>query len=198
MVRHGLASILARVDSIEVVGEASSAEEALSLIPRAHPGVCLSEVRLPKMNGIHLCAEIARRHPFIRTVLLSSLGDSLTVDAAFDAGARGFLLKTSAPAVIVKAIGAVAAGDVVLDPDLQARPGTYGGSRKLAKGAFDLTPQELRVLQHLPRGLTNRGIGDALGITEETVKTHIKRILFKLGARDRTEALAIAHREGLL
>jgi DNA-binding NarL/FixJ family response regulator len=199
VVRVGVGAIVTGAEAIAVVGEAGGAEEALRAIPRARPHVCLVEVRLPDTSGIQLCAQITRRHPEVHTIMLSAQGDALTVDAAFEAGARGFVLKTSEPSIIVEAIAAVASGEVVLDPDLETRFGSsFGGSRKLAKGPFDLTPQELRVLDYLPRGLTNKEIGDELGIAEDTVKTHIRRILFKLKARHRAEAVAIAHRERLL
>jgi DNA-binding NarL/FixJ family response regulator len=198
VVREGVAAILADANEIELVGAAGSGKEALWMMPRVRPGICLVDVRLPEMSGIELCSAITRRHPGVRTIMLSAQGDSLTIDAAFAAGARGFLLKTSDPSVIVATILAVASGDVVLDPVLEARSAPYGGSGKSAKGPFGLSPQEMRVLEYLPRGLTNKEIGDELGIAEGTVKTHIGRILFKLEARHRAEAVAIAHREGLL
>jgi DNA-binding NarL/FixJ family response regulator len=196
VVRAGLAAILENADDLHVGGEVGSAEAALEVMAEVQPHVCLVDVRLPGMSGIELSAEIARRYPDVRSIALSAQGDAITVDSAFEAGARGFVLKTSEPSVIVHAIRAVASGEVVLDPALEARAGSFGG--RLSKGPFGLTPQEMRVLEHLPRGLTNKRIGESLGITEDTVKTHIKRILFKMKAHDRAEAVAIAHREGLL
>jgi DNA-binding NarL/FixJ family response regulator len=197
VVREGLTSILADVDDIQVVGVAATGAAALEVVARMRPDVCLTDLHLPDMTGIDLCAAIDRSHPEVRTILLSSRGDGLTFDAAFSAGARGFVLKSSDPGAITDAIRVVAGGDVVVDAVLTAR-GERTGNPGLAKGPFGLTAQELRVLEQLPRGLTNKGIGTVLNISEDTVKTHLKRILFKLRAHDRAEAVAIAHREGLL
>lgn len=196
VVRQGVAAILSEAPDLLVVAEASTAGAALDSVRSGRPDVCITDVRLPDMTGIALCAEMARLHPSVRSIVLSEQRDGLTVDGAFQAGARGFVLKSSDPSVLVETVRLVARGEVVLDPRLAA--GEETEDDKGPKGPFGLTSQELRVLEHLPLGLTNKGIGAALDISEDTVKTHLKRILFKLNAHDRAEAVAIAHREGLV
>lgn len=196
VIREGVTAILTESPDLVVVGEADTAIAALECAGAVRPDVCLTDVRLPDMSGIALCAELRLLHPSIRTVVLSEQGDALTVDQAFHAGARGFVLKSSEPSVLLGTIRLVARGEVVLDPRL-AR-GEASEDDKIPKGPFGLTHQELRILEQLPLGLTNKGIAAALDISEDTVKTHLKRILFKLRAHDRAEAVAIAHREGLL
>jgi DNA-binding NarL/FixJ family response regulator len=116
---------------------------------------------------------------------------------AFAAGAKGFVMKESQPAVLRDAVRVVSQGETFTDPRVGAKLVALASRNRRAKGPFGLTIQEMRVVEQLPRGLTNREIGSELGIAEDTVKTHLRHALRKLNARDRVEAAAIALREGL-
>lgn len=149
------------------------------------------------MSGTEACSEILRRRPDTRVVMLTSFASTGALVQAFSAGAKGFVMKESQPAVLRDAVRAVAQGDTFTDPRVGAKLVALASRNRRTKGPFGLTLQEMRVLELLPRGLTNREIGNELGITEDTVKTHLRHALRKLKARDRVEAAAIALREGL-
>jgi DNA-binding NarL/FixJ family response regulator len=155
------------------------------------------DVRLPGASGIEACTDLATRVPGARVVMLTSFPNEGVMMSAFAAGARGFVLKESEPPVIRQAVRTVADGDTFADPKIAGKLVALATGGRRAKGPFDLTVQEMRVLELLPRGLTNHEIGDRLGIGENTVKTHLRNLMRKLDARDRVEAAAIALREGL-
>jgi DNA-binding NarL/FixJ family response regulator len=192
VVRAGLITVLSDDERLRVVGEAEDAADALCCIEETKPAIVITSTVLPDVEGIELCRHLVSRHPEVPVILLSPRFDELSVSSALALGAAGFLVTTSDPITIRQATRVVAAGGVFLDPTVVARRQT------IAQGPFGLTPGELKVLEQLPRGLTNKSIGVALSIAEDTVKTHMRRILFKLEARDRAQAVAIALREGVL
>lgn len=197
VVREGLISILASDPGLVVCGQAGTAPEAVAEAVRLSPHVVVLDGRIPGATGVELCAELAARAPSARVVMLTSFPNDGVMVNAFSAGARGFVLKESDPAVIRQAVRSVAEGVTFADPKVADKLVALATRGRRAKGPFDLTLQEMRVLELLPRGLTNHEIGDRLGIGENTVKTHLRNLMRKLNARDRVEATAIALREGL-
>lgn len=197
VVREGLIAILGDDPEFAVCGQAGNATEALAEAERLHPDVVVLDVRLPGATGIEVCKDLATNVPATRVVMLTSFPNDGVMMNAFAAGARGFVLKESEPAVIRQGVRTVAEGGTYADPKVAGKLVALATKGRRAKGPFDLTLQEMRVLELLPRGLTNHEIGDRLGIGENTVKTHLRNLMRKLGARDRVEAAAIALREGL-
>lgn len=197
VVREGLISILAEDPGVVVCGQAGSATEALAQAVRLRPHVVVLDGRVPGATGVEMCTDLASRVPASRVVMLTSFPNDGVMMSAFAAGARGFVLKESEPVVIRQAVRSVAEGATFADPKVAGKLVALATRGRRAKGPFDLTLQEMRVLELLPRGLTNHEIGDRLGIGENTVKTHLRNLMRKLNARDRVEAAAIALREGL-
>ena len=197
IVREGLAAVLSAEPDFTVVGQAESAERALAEVDRLRPDVVLLDIRLPGMSGTEACEELSRRHPNTRVIVLTSFASTGSLVQSFSAGAKGFVLKESQPAVLREAVRVVGNGGTFTDPRVGAKLAAMASRNRRAKGPFGLTIQEMRVIELLPRGLTNREIGGELGISEDTVKTHVRHALRKLNARDRVEAAAIALREGL-
>jgi DNA-binding NarL/FixJ family response regulator len=195
VVREGLAAVLSGEPNFSIVGEADTGEAALREVERLRPDVVMLDHRLPGMSGTEACALLMRRYPALRVVILTSYPHEGAMLSAFSAGASGFVLKESEPSTLRDAVRSVAAGESFTDPKVSVKAGAMTSRR--AKGPFGLSMQEMRVLEHLPRGLTNREIGAQLGISEETVKTHLRNVLRKLGAKDRAEAASIAIRKGL-
>jgi len=197
VVREGVTSILAADPELRVVGDAGSGEEALRRATATHPDVLVIDVRLPGMSGVEVCTVLQERNPRIRTVVLTAFpGDGVLMEA-LAAGARGFVLKESGPAVLRDAVHAVARGDTYVDPRVTAKLVALLTRGRRAKGPFGLTVQELRVVALLPRGLTNRQIGDQLGVSEATIKSHLYSAMRKLHASNRAQVVAVAEREGL-
>jgi DNA-binding NarL/FixJ family response regulator len=197
IVREGLAAVLDDEPDFSIVGQAESGEQALQEVGATRPDLVVMDVRLPGISGIEACEKLVARHPGTRVLMLTSFPNSGTVVRAFSAGASGFVLKESESTVLRQAVRAVAAGETYADPRVAAKLAALASHRKRAKGPHGLTLQEMRVLEMLPRGLSNSDIGAELGITEHTVKSHIRNVKQKLKARDRAEAAAIAMKEGL-
>ncbi len=197
VVREGLVALLGDEPDFVVAGQATTAAEALTEAARLRPDVVVMDVRLPDRTGVEACADLARQVPAAHVVMLTSFPNDGVMMGSFAAGARGFVLKESQPAIIRQAVRTVSDGGTYADPRIAGKLVALATRGRRAKGPFDLTVQEMRVLELLPRGLTNREIGDRLGIGENTVKTHVRNLMRKLDARDRVEAAAIAMREGL-
>lgn len=197
IVREGLTAVLSDDPDFRVVGEADSGETALLEADRLKPDVVLIDLRLPGMNGTDACAELTKRHPQTAVIILSSHPNQGAIVTAFSSGAKGLVLKESEPSVYRQAVRAVAQGETFTDQKIAHRFVALASQKRRAKGPFGLSMQEMRVLEHLPRGLTNKEIGVELGITEDTVKSHLRGVLRKLNARDRAEAASIAIRKGL-
>ncbi|MCD0449560.1 response regulator transcription factor [Actinocorallia sp. API 0066] len=198
LVRTTLRALLAAEPGLTVVGEAASGHRTVEGVRALRPDVVLMDVRMPGWDGVRATREIAAWDPpRPRVLVLTTFDLDDIVDDAIAAGADGFLLKRATPEEIVSAVRTVASGDAVLAPrvtrrllrDLAARP-------RPAPLPVPLTDREEAVLRALTEGLSNPEIADALTISLETVKTHIKSILLKLGVRDRTQAVIWAYRTG--
>ena len=202
MVREGLRAMLDRAPEVEVVGEAEDAASALAVIDESQPDAVLLDVRLGSESGLEACRRINERHPDVSVVFLTVYEEEQYVFEALRAGGRGYVLKSASRDDIVRTLKAVQDGRVVVDPALTGQIALQAVSalngRRWPGAAQQLTPREGEVLDQLARGLSNHEIAASLYITEETVKSHVKAILRKLGARDRAQALSIALRQGLV
>jgi len=195
VVREGLRTFLRLQDGIEVVGEAADGTEAVAAARELEPDVVLMDLVMPLLDGVEAMRRIREARPQTRVIVLTSFTDDDKLLAAVRAGAAGYLLKTAPPQEVVRAIRAAHVGDAVLDPSAAGRLlEALAGPRE----PQPLTPRERQILTLLGRGMTNKAIARDLGISEKTVKTHVGRILSKLGVTDRTQAALYAVREGLI
>jgi DNA-binding NarL/FixJ family response regulator len=207
MVRAGFAALLGAQPDIDVVGQAANGEEAVEVVQRTQPDVVLMDVRMPVLDGIGATRRIvdsgARESGRPRIVMLTTFDIDTYVLEAIRAGASGFLLKDAVPDDLVAAVRVVAAGDALLAPSVTrklierfaALPDTCSKSPPSLAG---LTQREREVLREVARGSSNGEIASALFIAEQTVKTHVSRVLGKLGLRDRAQAVVIAYESGLV
>jgi two-component system response regulator DevR len=199
LVRRGIRDLLANEDDLEVVGEAASAQEALTRIPGARPDVALLDVRLgggpEASNGIEVCRDIRSAHPHVACLMLTSFSDDEALFASIMAGAAGYLLKQVHGNDLVGGIRQVAAGESLLDPAVTARVLDRLRNPPIDTDPLeDLTPQEKRILTLISDGKTNRQIGEEMYLAEKTVKNYVSRLLAKLGMARRSEAAAYAAR----
>ena len=192
IVRRGVAELIGAEPDLEVVGEASTAAEAIRRIPAAQPDVAVLDARLPDGSGIEVCREVRAEHPEIRCLILTSYDDDEAIFAAVLAGASGYVLKQIRAAHLLDAIRQVAAGRSLLDPDV-----TEALLRRIRNGTKEdprlasLNEQERRILDLITEGLTNREIGDRLFLAEKTVKNNVSVLLAKLGMQRRTQVAAL-------
>jgi two-component system NarL family response regulator len=191
VVRAGLASMLSTIPGLAVCGAASTAEEALQLIDAEQPDVLLLDLRMPGMNGIELLKVIRAKPLPPRSVVLTSYESDEEIYRAIEAGAQGYLLKSTPQAEIVAAIQAVHGGRHYIPPRIAARL-----AERMVRSA--LTQRELEILEMVVRGLTNKQIGNALQISENTARNHINSIIRKLDVSGRTEAATAAIQQGLV
>ncbi|MFK8024523.1 MAG: response regulator [Ilumatobacter sp.] len=203
MVRTGFRMILESESDISVVGEAGDGIDAVDMIDRAQPDVILMDVRMPRMDGIEACERICQTDTRARVMMLTTFDLDDYVHTALRAGASGFLLKDAPPEQLVDAIRVVAAGDALLAPsvtrllidEVARRP---AGQPEAFPGITDLTARESEVIALMARGMNNSEIAAQLFLGEATVKTHVGRILAKLGARARVQAVLAAYESGLV
>lgn len=192
LVRRGLREILTDAGQIEIVGESGSAREAVRGISTLRPRVALLGVRLPDGSGIEVCREVRARDPAIRVIILSSYDDPESRAAAVRAGASAYVLKQIQGTDLADVVHRVAAGETLTGPRPAVRAPARSVPRRREEGAarptVDLTPQEERVLDLIVEGLTNRQIGERLGIAEKTVKNHVTSLMAKLRVERRTQA----------
>jgi DNA-binding NarL/FixJ family response regulator len=200
MMRAGFRAVLEAAGDIEVVGEASTGEEAVDAATMHNPDVVLMDIRMPGIDGI----EATRRLPRQRVLILTTFGlDEYIIDA-LRAGASGFLLKDAPTQEVVQAVRSVAAGDAVLSPAVTRQLLDQVGRRlpaavSRAPGALaELTDREQQVLRMIAAGFSNAEIADALVLSEATVKSHVSNLLGKLGLRDRVQAVIYAYETGLI
>lgn len=199
-VREPLAAVLGLAEGIEVVAAAGDGNEVLAAVAATGVDVVLMDLRMPVMDGIEATRRLSEEHPEVAVVVLTTFADDDSILGALGAGARGYLTKNAGRQDIVRAIRAAAAGQSVLDREVQdrllatARTRTPPRSQSLPP---DLTPREREVLALIGRGLPNRGIAEELFISEATVKTHINNLFAKAGIRDRAEAVRCALGAGL-
>lgn len=196
VIREGLAAVLGCEPDIEVVGAAPTAEDALEMVGLLHPDVVVMDVRLPGIDGIEATTEVLNVHPDARVLMITSAPHPGTVRQAFGAGAHGFIAKESDPTVVREAVRAVAGGETFVDERVPS-VSTPTEQARLVDHPVALTPREIRVVELLPKGLSNRQIGDVLGLSANTVKSHLYHVMQKLGIHDRAELAALVTREGL-
>ncbi|MEO6090481.1 MAG: response regulator transcription factor [Umezawaea sp.] len=203
LVRTGFRMILT-ADGIDVVAEATNGAEAVDAVRRTRPDVVLMDVRMPEMDGLEATRRIltgAAGEP--RVIILTTFDLDHYVYAALSAGAGGFLLKDVTPEHLVAAVRLVRSGDALLAPAITRRlverfAGRGADTAALHRDLSALTPRELEVLRLLAEGLSNAELAARLYLSEATVKTHVARILAKLGLRDRVQAVIVAYETGLI
>ena len=203
LMRAGLEAILSSDSGVHVVGEASDGRVAVEQVRRLQPDVVLMDIRMPEVDGIAATREVVAVSPDVRVVILTTFEDDDYIFGALTAGASGFLLKRTSPEQLLEALRAVAAGDSLLSPSVTRRvidrmAALPSGEAILDRRLDALTAREREVLEQLARGLSNAEVAAALVIEESTVKTHVKRVLMKLGLRDRVQAVIFAYESGLV
>lgn len=191
LLRDGIAALIANQSDMELVAEASNGREAIELFRKHHPDVTLMDLQMPEMSGIDAMSAIRSEFPQARIIVLTTYAGDVQVFRALKAGARAFLLKGLLRKELLDTIRAVHAGQRRLPPEIAA---------EIAEHATDdaLTPRELDVLRLIAGGNANKEIAAQLSLTEETVKGHVKNILAKLGANDRTHAVTIGLKRGII
>ena len=191
LLREGIAAVINSLQDMQVIADASSAQDALQQYRKHRPDVTLMDLRLPDKSGIDTMIAIRTEFPEARVIILTTFEGDVEIQRALEAGARAYLLKSMPPKELLEVIRQVHAGKKRVPPQLAAQ---------LAEHMSDeaLTTREIEVLSQIAEGNRNRDIGQKLFITEETVKVHIKHIMEKLGASDRTQAVAIAIRRGII
>ena len=199
--RAGLAAVLSSDCEIEVIGEAATGRQAVDRARLDGPDVVLMDVRMPDLDGIAATRELSQAAPDTKILILTTFEQDDYIFGGLRAGASGFLLKRTRPEELIAAVHTIAAGESLLSPSVTRRVidrmAAEPERRQAAEvGSDELTPREREVLELIARGLSNGEIATALVIEESTVKTHVKRILMKLGLRDRVQAVIYAYEHG--
>jgi DNA-binding NarL/FixJ family response regulator len=191
LLREGIATLIKTQPDMVLVAEASTGRDAIQQFQKHQPDVTLMDVRLPDMNGIDVMIAIRNQFPEARIIMLTTFEGDVEIQRALQSGARGYMLKSMPPQELLDVIRQVHSGKKRIPPVIAA---------ELAEHLSDeaLTEREIEVLQQVADGHRNRDIAERLFISEETVKVHIKHIMEKLGANDRTQALAIGIRRGII
>jgi DNA-binding NarL/FixJ family response regulator len=191
LLREGIATVINSQPDMELVSQAATGAEAIQHYRLHRPDITLMDLRLPDLSGIDAMIAIRAEFPEARIIMLTTFEGDVELQRALQAGARGYLLKNMPPAELILGIRHVHAGKKRIPTELAAQ---------LAEHVSDdnLTAREVEVLQQVSGGNRNRDIAEILHISEETVKVHVKHIMEKLGARDRTQAIAIAVRRGII
>jgi DNA-binding NarL/FixJ family response regulator len=191
LMQEGIAAMIRSQPDMELAGEARNGRDALQRFRETRPDVTVMDLRLPDMNGIDAMIAIRGEFPEARVVVLTTFEGDAEIQRALAAGARGYLLKSTPPRELLEAIRQVHAGKKRIPPEVATR---------LAEHVSDdaLTAREIEVLRQVAGGNRNRDVAERLFISEETVKVHVKHIMDKLGASDRTEAVTIAIRRGII
>ena len=200
LVRAGLCTVLDQHEDLDVVGDAADGRAAIEEAKRLRPDVVLMDVRMPVLDGIAATREIVAASTASRILMLTTFDLDEYVYEALQAGASGFLLKDTPPARLVEAIRTVRAGDALLAPQVTRRlVERFVAPRPEPPDSFgELTDREVEVLRLIARGLSNAEIADRLVLSLPTVKTHVGRILMKLGLRDRVQAVVMAYEAGIV
>jgi len=191
LLREGIAALVNSQPDMTLVAQVSNGREAIQEFPKHRPDVTLMDLRLPDMSGIDTMIAIRNEFPEARVVMLTTFEGDVEIQRALGAGARGYLLKSMRPKDLFAVIRQVHAGKKLIPSEVVARLAEHWGEE-------DLTPRELEVLRGAANGNRNREIGEKLCISEETVKVHFKHIMEKLGTSDRTQAVAVALRRGII
>ncbi|MGZ3146084.1 response regulator [Lentzea chajnantorensis] len=200
LVRAGFRVILGTEPGIEVVGEAGDGAAAVELVARLRPDVVLMDVQMPRMDGLEATRRILSADGGTRVVILTTFDREDYLFEALRAGASGFLLKNASPEDLVDSVRVVARGDALLSPEVTRRViARFSAPRQPARTRPpELTDREYEVLVELAKGASNAEIAAALYLGEATVKTHVSRVLAKLGLRDRTHAVVFAYEQGIV
>ena len=199
LVRQGVARYLDGCDGLTVAGEASTGAEILRLVRETKPDVALLDIRMPEMDGLEAARAIKDAAPGTRVVILTAYDDRHFVVEAVRAGARGYVLKSRDAETLVQTVRLVAEGNMVIDPQLvTALADELAAASKRDRQAETLSEREVEILQLVAFGQTNRDVAGKLFISPDTVKTHLEHIYQKLGATDRTAAVAEALRRRLI
>jgi len=191
LLREGISALINSQPDMVLVGHATTGREAIQRFREFHPDVTLMDLRLPDVSGIDAMIAIRTDFPNARIVMLTTFEGDVEIQRALAAGARGYMLKSMAPHDLIDAVRQVHAGRKRIPAEIAAHLAEHLGDELL-------TERERDVLRHVASGSRNRDIGERLLISEETVKVHIKHIMEKLGANDRTEAVTIAVRRGII
>ncbi len=191
LLREGLATIINNQPDMLLVAQASNAQEAIQEYRKHRPDVTLMDLRLPDKSGIDAMIAVRAEFPEARVVMLTTFEGDVEIQRALKAGARGYMLKSMPPKELVEVIRQVHAGKKRIPAQLAAQLAEHLSDE-------DLTAREIEVLNQIAGGNRNRDIAEKLLITEETVKVHVKHIMDKLGANDRTQAVAIGVRRGII
>jgi DNA-binding NarL/FixJ family response regulator len=191
LLQEGLAAIINNQPGMVLIAQASNAQEGIQLFRKHKPDVTLMDLRLPDKSGIDAMIAIRAEFPEARIIMLTTFEGDVEIQRALEAGARGYMLKSMPPKDLVEVIRQVHAGKKRIPSQLAAQLAEHMSDE-------DLTAREIEVLSQIAGGNRNRDIAEKLFITEETVKVHIKHIMEKLGASDRTQAVAIGLRRGII
>jgi DNA-binding NarL/FixJ family response regulator len=191
LLREGIATIINNQPDMLLVSQASTGTEAIQQYREHLPDVTLMDLRLPDLSGIDAMIAIRAQFAEARIIMLTTFEGDVEIQRALEAGARGYLLKNMPPRELVEVIRQVHAGKKRVPPEVAAHLAEHMSDE-------DLTEREIEVLRQVAGGNRNRDIGEILFISEETVKVHVKHIMDKLGAKDRTQAIAIAVRRGII
>jgi DNA-binding NarL/FixJ family response regulator len=191
VVRKGIAALLASEPDTVLVGEAANGKEAVDLFRKLRPDVTLMDLRMPQLDGIGATRQIRAEFPDARIIALTSYDGDQDIYQALEAGVRGYLLKEAVHAEMIRAIHTVNSGKRLVPPEVAEKLSEYFPQ-------IALTPREVEVLSFVAQGLANKDIAERLGTASGTVKMHVQKILEKLGAADRTHAVTIAIRRGIL
>jgi DNA-binding NarL/FixJ family response regulator len=191
LLNEGIAAIINSQPDMQLVGQATSGGDAIRKFREHRPDVTLMDLRMPDMSGIDTMIAIRNECPEARIVMLTTFEGDVEIQRSLEAGARGYLLKSMPPKELIAVIRQVHAGKKRIPSEVAARLAEHLGEE-------ELTPREMDVLRHAANGNRNRDIAEKLFISEETVKVHIKHIMEKLGANDRTQAVAVALSRGII
>jgi DNA-binding NarL/FixJ family response regulator len=191
LLREGIAELIGNQSDMQMIGEAANGREALEQFRKHHPDITLMDLQMPEMSGIDAISAIRGEFPDARIIVLTTYAGDFQVSRALKAGARGYLLKGMLRQELLETIRAVHAGRKRLSAEVAA---------EIAEHATDdvLTPREIDVLRLIATGNANKDIARKLSLSEETVKGHVKNILAKLGVRDRTHAVTIGLKRGII
>jgi DNA-binding NarL/FixJ family response regulator len=191
LVREGLAALINDQTDMRVVGQGSTGHEAIKLFRDLNPDVALMDLRLPDISGIDAMVTILSEFPKARVIIVTSSEGDVEMQRALEGGAKGYMLKSMPPKEVLEAIRKVYAGKKAIPAEIATRLADHLSDESL-------TAREVEILQQVAEGNRNRDIADRLFIAEGTVKVHIKHIMEKLGANDRTQAITIAVRRGII
>jgi DNA-binding NarL/FixJ family response regulator len=199
VVRQGIRRFLEEDRSIDVVAEASDGAEAVRLVEQHRPDVAVLDIRMPEMTGVEAARRIKGLFPAVRVLILTAYDDDPYIFALLEAGADGYVLKTASGDELVDAVHTVYRGESALSPKIASkvvRRATTGRPAGAAEQVEPLTPREIDVLRLVAKGMTNREVGQELGISHRTVQGHLASIYGKLGVNSRTEAVTEALKRG--